>query len=73
LKPSSGRGFACQTGNLLASGNATVQVAIAHANGENYAFALASMAAVAEQMLFYGAPSGPARFGKPHHCQVRRA
>jgi len=56
LKPSSGRGFACQTGNLLASGNATVQVAIAHANGENYAFALASMAAIAEQMLFYGAP-----------------
>jgi SHS family lactate transporter-like MFS transporter len=44
-------GFAYQTGNLLASGNATVQVAIAHANGENYAFALASMAAIAALTL----------------------
>jgi SHS family lactate transporter-like MFS transporter len=44
-------GFAYQTGNLLASGNATVQAAIAHANGENYAFALASMAAIAALTL----------------------
>ena len=40
-------GFAYQLGNLLASANATLQAGIAHANGGNYAFALAAVAAIA--------------------------
>jgi SHS family lactate transporter-like MFS transporter len=39
-------GFAYQIGNLLASANATVQAGIAEANGGNYAFALATVAAI---------------------------
>jgi MFS transporter, SHS family, lactate transporter len=39
-------GFAYQIGNLLASANATVQAGIAQANGGNYAFALATVAAI---------------------------
>src|ERR1700736_1197839 len=39
-------GFAYQLGNLLASANATLQAAIAEANGGNYAFALATVAAI---------------------------
>jgi MFS transporter, SHS family, lactate transporter len=38
-------GFAYQLGNLLASANATIQAGIAEANGGNYAFALAAVAA----------------------------
>ncbi|MDQ6702745.1 MAG: MFS transporter, partial [Pseudomonadota bacterium] len=39
-------GFAYQLGNLLASANATLQAGIAQANGGNYAFALAAVAAI---------------------------
>jgi MFS transporter, SHS family, lactate transporter len=39
-------GFAYQIGNLLASANATLQAGIAQANGGNYAFALATVAAI---------------------------
>jgi len=39
-------GFAYQIGNLLASANATLQAGIAEANGGNYAFALATVAAI---------------------------
>jgi MFS transporter, SHS family, lactate transporter len=39
-------GFAYQLGNLLASANATLQAGIAQANGGNYAFALATVAAI---------------------------
>jgi SHS family lactate transporter-like MFS transporter len=39
-------GFAYQIGNLLASANATVQAGIAEANGGNYAFAIATVAAI---------------------------
>ncbi len=39
-------GFAYQLGNLLASANATLQAGIAEANGGNYAFALATVAAI---------------------------
>jgi SHS family lactate transporter-like MFS transporter len=39
-------GFAYQTGNLLASANATLQASIAEANGGNYALALALVAAI---------------------------
>jgi SHS family lactate transporter-like MFS transporter len=39
-------GFAYQIGNLLASANATLQAGIAEANGGNYGFALAAVAAI---------------------------
>ena len=39
-------GFTYQIGNLLASANATLQAGIAEANGGNYAFALATVAAI---------------------------
>jgi MFS transporter, SHS family, lactate transporter len=39
-------GFAYQIGNLLASANATLQASLAQANGGNYAFALALVAAI---------------------------
>ncbi len=39
-------GLAYQLGNLLASANAPLQAGIAEANGGNYAFALASVAAI---------------------------
>jgi SHS family lactate transporter-like MFS transporter len=44
-------GFAYQLGNLLASANATLQAAIAEANGGNYAFALALVAAIVAMAL----------------------
>jgi MFS transporter, SHS family, lactate transporter len=44
-------GFAYQTGNLLASANATLQASIAEANGGNYAFALALVAAIVAVVL----------------------
>jgi MFS transporter, SHS family, lactate transporter len=44
-------GFAYQTGNLLASVNATLQASLAHANGGNYAFALALIAAIVAVLL----------------------
>jgi SHS family lactate transporter-like MFS transporter len=67
-------GFAYQTGNLLASVNATLQASIAHANGGNYAFALALVAAIVGVVLaclagfgieargvkFAGCPENPA-------------
>jgi SHS family lactate transporter-like MFS transporter len=39
-------GFTYQLGNLLASGNATLQAAVAHSYGGDYAFALALTAGV---------------------------
>ena len=51
-------GFAYQTGNLLASANVTIQASIAQANGENYAFALALVAASVAVVL-----AGLAAFG----------
>jgi SHS family lactate transporter-like MFS transporter len=39
-------GFTYQLGNLLASGNATLQAGLAHAYGGDYAFALALVAAI---------------------------
>jgi MFS transporter, SHS family, lactate transporter len=67
-------GFAYQTGNLLASVNATLQASIAEANGGNYAFALALVAAIVAVVLaclagfgieargvkFAGGPENPA-------------
>jgi len=67
-------GFAYQTGNLLASVNATLQASIAQANGGNYAFALAIVAAIVAVLLacltafgieahgvkFAGCPENPA-------------
>jgi MFS transporter, SHS family, lactate transporter len=44
-------GVAYQTGNLLASVNATLQASLAHANGGNYAFALALVAAIVAVVL----------------------
>jgi len=44
-------GFAYQIGNLLASVNATLQASIAEANGGNYAFALALVAALVALVL----------------------
>ena len=44
-------GFAYQLGNLLASANATLQAGIAQANGGNYAFALATVAAIVAMTL----------------------
>ncbi len=44
-------GFAYQTGNLLASVNATLQASLAQANGGNYAFALALVAAIVAVVL----------------------
>ncbi len=44
-------GLAYQIGNLLASANATLQAGIANANGGNYAFALATVTAIAAVAL----------------------
>lgn len=68
-------GFAYQLGNLLASANATLQAAIAQANGGNYAFALAVVATIvcvtlailtgfgseARGVQFAGAPANPTK------------
>jgi SHS family lactate transporter-like MFS transporter len=67
-------GFAYQTGNLLASVNATLQASIAQSDGGNYAFALAIVAAIVAVVLacltgfgieahgvkFAGCPENPA-------------
>ncbi|MGH6869061.1 MAG: MFS transporter, partial [Methylocella sp.] len=56
-------GFAYQLGNVLASGTATIQAYIAKANGGNYAFALATVAAIAAVMLAVLAIFGPEAHG----------
>jgi SHS family lactate transporter-like MFS transporter len=56
-------GFAYQIGNLLASANATLQAGIAEANGGNYAFALAIVAATAAVILAALAIFGPEAHG----------
>ncbi len=56
-------GFAYQLGNLLASANATLQAGIAEANGGNYAFALATVAAIVAMMLAVLAIFGPEAHG----------
>jgi MFS transporter, SHS family, lactate transporter len=56
-------GFAYQIGNLLASANATLQAGIAQASGGNYAFALATVAAVAAVILAVLAIFGPEAHG----------
>ncbi|MGH7757050.1 MAG: MFS transporter, partial [Vulcanimicrobiaceae bacterium] len=56
-------GFAYQLGNVLASGTATIQAYIAKANGGNYAFALATVAAIAAVMLVVLAIFGPEAHG----------
>jgi SHS family lactate transporter-like MFS transporter len=66
-------GFVYQTGNLLASANATLQAWIAEANGGNYAFALSLVTAIvalalagltlsgieARGVKFHGGPENP--------------
>ncbi len=56
-------GFAYQIGNLLASANATLQAGIAEANGGNYAFALAIVAAIVAAALAILALFGPEAHG----------
>ena len=56
-------GFAYQLGNLLASANATLQAGIAQANGGNYAFALATVAAIVAAALAILALFGPEAHG----------
>jgi MFS transporter, SHS family, lactate transporter len=56
-------GFAYQIGNLLASANATLQAGIAEANGGNYAFALATVAAIVAVTLAILALFGPEAHG----------
>ena len=60
-------GFAYQLGNLLASGNATIQAGLAADHGGNYAFALAAIAtgaAVAIAILtFFGPEKHGVEFG----------
>jgi MFS transporter, SHS family, lactate transporter len=56
-------GFAYQIGNLLASANATLQAGIAEANGGNYAFALAIVAAIVAVTLAILALFGPEAHG----------
>jgi SHS family lactate transporter-like MFS transporter len=56
-------GFAYQLGNLLASANATLQAGIAEANGGNYAFALATVAAIVAAALTVLAIFGPEAHG----------
>ncbi len=56
-------GFAYQLGNLLASGNAVIQAAIAEANGGNYACALAVVTAIAALTLAALAYFGPEAHG----------
>lgn len=62
-------GFTYQLGNLLASGNATLQAGLAHHYGGDYAFALAVVAgvvAVAVALLAgFGLESRGVRFGGP--------
>jgi SHS family lactate transporter-like MFS transporter len=56
-------GFTYQIGNLLASVNATLQAGIAEANGGNYAFALATVAAIVAVTLAVLALFGPEAHG----------
>lgn len=65
-------GFAYQLGNLLASANATLQAGIAEANGGNYAFALATVAAIVAVTLavlaHFGSEAHGVKFaGAPVH------
>jgi SHS family lactate transporter-like MFS transporter len=56
-------GFAYQLGNLLASPTVTLQAGIAQANGGNYAFALAIVAAIVAAALAILALFGPEAHG----------
>ena len=67
-------GFTYQLGNLLASGNATLQAAIAQSYGNDYAFALAVVAgvvAVAVALLaWFGVEARGVKFsGTPHAAE----
>jgi len=68
-------GFTYQLGNLLASGNATLQAAIASSYGGDYAFALAIVAAVVAVAVallawFGGVEARGVRFaGAPHPAE----
>jgi len=56
-------GFAYQLGNLLASGNATIQAGFAANHGGNYALALAVIAAIAGVVIAALTYFGPERHG----------
>jgi SHS family lactate transporter-like MFS transporter len=60
-------GFAYQLGNLLASGNATIQTGFAADHGGNYALALAVVAAIAAVVIavltFFGPERRDVQFG----------
>jgi SHS family lactate transporter-like MFS transporter len=56
-------GFAYQLGNLLASGNATIQAGFAADHGGNYALALAVVAAIAAVVIAALTYFGPERQG----------
>ncbi|MDQ2889020.1 MAG: MFS transporter [Gemmatimonadota bacterium] len=56
-------GFAYQLGNLLASGNATLQAAFAASHGGNYGFALAVVAATAAVLIAVLTFFGPEKRG----------
>jgi MFS transporter, SHS family, lactate transporter len=56
-------GFAYQLGNLLASGNATIQAGFAADHGGNYALALALVAAIAAVVIAALTYFGPERQG----------
>lgn len=62
-------GFTYQLGNLLASGNATLQAWIAESHGHDYAFALAVVAAVVAVCVavlsWFGVEHRGVRFGGP--------
>ncbi|MGA7383418.1 MAG: MFS transporter [Methylocella sp.] len=73
-------GFTYQIGNLLASANATLQAGIAQANGGNYAFALAAVAAIVAVTLailvLFGIEAHGVEFAggevRPHDGSTRR-
>ena len=56
-------GFAYQLGNLLASGNATLQAGFAASHGGNYALALAVVAAIAAVVIAALTLFGPEKLG----------
>ncbi len=62
-------GFTYQLGNLLASGNATLQAGLAHHYGGDYAFALAVVAAIVAlavaALAGFGLEARGVRFGRP--------
>ena len=68
-------GFVYQLGNLLASGNAVIQVRMASARHDNYSFALAVVAGVFAVTIAVLTIIGPERRGKafveaPHRTQA---